>query len=146
MVIETITNQSPLLALTVEDLLLQIKERGAPLRIESDADTYYVLRMDQVVALLEDSLNAASAANDFMPEDFGLTDADLAAYQARRAARRKAVAAEKHARLDAALVQRLAKLKEQPPSYSTAEREALLQALETAMLRNLQATLPATQA
>jgi hypothetical protein len=146
MAIPTITAQSPLRAWTVEDLLLEIKRRGAPLRIESDAGTYYVLRIDQVVALLEDSLQAAQPINEFMAEDFGLTDADLAAYQVRRASRRNAALAKQQRQLDASLVQRLAKLQEKPSSYSTSEREALLQALEAAMLRNLQDALPAAQA
>lgn len=145
MAIQTITDQSPLRDWTVEDLLSEIKQRGAPLRIESDADTYYVLRMDQVVALLEDSLQDAQPTDEFVPEDFGLTDADLAAYQARRADRRNAAPAEQQTQLDASLVQRLAKLKDKPSSYSPSEREALLQALEAAMLRSLQATLSATQ-
>jgi hypothetical protein len=149
MAIQTITDQSPLRDWTVEDLLSEIKQRGAPLRIDTDidtdTDTYYVLRMDQLLALLEDSLQDAQPTDEFVPEDFGLTGADLAAYQARRAARRNAAPANQQVRLDASLVQRLAKLKGKPTSYSTAERESLLQALESAMLRNLQATLSATQ-
>jgi hypothetical protein len=77
------------------------------------------------------------------PQDFGLTEADMSAYDARRKARRKQIDLGELAPLDADLEQRLSQLnqvqRQQPLSDTQKrEREQLLHELEMAMTRNLQ--------
>lgn len=129
----------------VDDLLLQIEKQGTPLRIDGPSDTYYVLTVKQLMALLgitSESENRETVPQ-FTPEDFGLTEADLVAYQARREARRRRVDVDALEPIDPNLEQRLDRINrlrdERPLSEEEhREQEALLQELETAMLRNLE--------
>ena len=65
------------------DLLTRIKQTGKPVRIESGADTFYVLSAEQLLMLLGDFHGDASLEDSFRPEEFGLTQDEIAAYEER---------------------------------------------------------------
>ncbi|MFQ5858871.1 MAG: hypothetical protein ACE5LU_24995 [Anaerolineae bacterium] len=130
----------------LNDLLEHIQNRGTPFRIDGATGTYYVLSADQLIALLRAISEDGEPVLSFAPHDFGLTEADLAAYEARRKARREHINLDTLAPLDPNLEQRLHHLSqvqhERPLSEGEAsEREQLLHELETAILDNLQASM-----
>ena len=92
------------------DLLTRIKQTGKPVRIESGADTFYVLSAEQLMMLLGDFRAEASLEDGFRPEEFGLTQNEIAAYKVRGAARRESIPAP--APLDADLQRRLLAFRE----------------------------------
>lgn len=133
----------------VDDFLSRIEKQGTPLRIDSPSDTYYVLTAKQLMTLLD--IASKSENGEVVPqltaEDFGLTEADLAAYQARREARRQRTDVDVLEPIDPDLEQRLDRMNriqlvplERPLSDDERrEREKLLNELESAMLKNLKA-------
>lgn len=139
-------NNSLTISKDVRELLVQIQERGTPLRIDGDTGTYYILSADQLMTLLSLIPEDAASVSSFTPQDFGLTEADLTAYEARRKARREQIDLNVLVPLDPDLEQRLLHLSQiqhqRPLSGKEAhEREQLLHELEAAMLRNLQAVV-----
>ncbi len=130
----------------VGDLLIQIEKQGTPFRIDGATETYYVLSADQLMALLRAGAEDGESVLPFTPRDFGLTETDLAAYQARQKARRERVAFDALTPLDTDLEQRLRRLShiqhERPLSDKERRgREQLLHELETAIVHNLQAAV-----
>lgn len=128
----------------IAGLLDQIEHHGTPFRIDGSTQTYYVLSADQLMALLRDVHGGVESEEPFTLEDFGLTEADLSAYEARREARRKRVDRGMLAPLEAALAQRLGQLNQtqsQAPLSDQQKREVeeLLNELEAAMGDNVQA-------
>src|SRR5262245_63787028 len=81
-------NRSSALLREVGALLDQIAQHGTPFRINGATETYYVLRADQLLTLLRGLRADVASAESFTPQDFGLTEADLAGYETRRQARR----------------------------------------------------------
>jgi hypothetical protein len=136
-------NHSPTSSGDVSDLLAQITEHGTPFRIDGATGTYYVLSADQLMTLLRGKPEEVESVVSCTPQDFGLTEAEISAYDTRRKARRKQIDLGVLAPLDAALEQRLRQwhqVQRQQPLSDTQkrEREQLLQELEMAMMRNLQ--------
>src|SRR6266700_1958337 len=131
-------NHSPTSSRDVSDLLARIAEHGTPFRIDGATGTYYVLSADQLMTLLRGKPDEVESVASCTPQDFGLTEADMSAYDTRRKARRQQIA------LDAALEQRLHQWhqgqRQRPLSEAQKRaREQLLHELEMAMMRNLQA-------
>ena len=83
----------------------------------------------------------------FTPEEFGLTEADIAAYEAEQK-RRTALNLQKQQVPDSDLIQRLEalpRLEQLFPQRAAAEREELLRELDRAMLNNLRAVIPRSE-
>jgi len=138
----------------VADFLVQAREQGTPLRVESETETYYLLTATQLQQLLLSALadnpdNADFAENHaFTPEEFGLTEADIAAYEATQQKQRAALPLHRQQPPDPELIRRLdalPRLERLFPQRAVAEREALLRELEVAMLNRLQALIPETE-
>jgi len=130
----------------VGDLLIQIEKQGTPFRIDGTTETYYVLSADQLMALLRAGAEDGESIPPFTPRDFGLTEADLVAYQARQKARRQRVHFDALVPLDTDLEQRLRRLSQIQGERSLSdkerrEREQLLHELETSIVHNLQAAV-----
>ena len=131
------------------DLLLEIEEHGTPLRINGQAETYYVLSAAQLMQLIGQLPADATEPEDissFTPEDFGLTENELTAYEARRTARRQHVDADVQEPIAADLERRLRALSRRTRDngqsrHDEIARGQLLQELETAMLETLQAAI-----
>jgi hypothetical protein len=143
-------NHSPTFSRDVSDLLAQIKEHGTPFRIDSATGTYYVLSADQLITLLRGKLDEVESVAACTPQDFGLTEAEMSAYDTRRQARRQRIDLGVLAPLDAALEQRLRQwqqVQHQRPlsTVQKREREQLLHELEMAMMRNLRALAEQTR-
>jgi hypothetical protein len=143
-------NRSSALPRDVGDLLEQIAHHGTPFRIDGATETYYVLSADQLLTLLRGMIEDIDSIEAFTPQDFGLTDADLAGYEARRQARRAQIEPGMLAPLKAALAQRLRQwhqVQHQQPLSDQEKREIgqLLHELETAMGSNIQAVVKKTQ-
>ena len=139
-------NHSLTITKDVSDLLAQIEEHGTPLRIDGTTETYYVLSADQLMTLLRVIPEDRDSVSSVTPQDFGLTEADLTAYEARRKARREQVDLNALAPLDTNLEQRLLYMSRIQRHQSLSEKEArereqLLHELEAAMLHNLQAVV-----
>ena len=143
-------NHAPSLSRDVSDLLAQITEHGTPFRIDGAAGTYYVLSADQLMTLLRGRPEEVESVASCTPQDFGLTEADMSAYDTRREARRKQIDLGMLAPLDADLERRLRQLQQvqrhRPLSKAhKREREQLLHELEMAIMRNLQALTEQTR-
>jgi len=143
-------NNSPPPSRDVSDLLAQITEHGTPFRIDSATGTYYVLSVDQLMTLLCGRPDEVESVVSCTPQDFGLTEADMSAYDSRRQARRQQIDLGVLAPLDADLEQRLRQwhqVQRQRPLSEThkREREQLLHELEVAMMRNLPALTEQTR-
>jgi len=143
-------NHSPTSSRDVSDLLAQITEHGTPLRIDGAAETYDVLSADQLMTLLSGRPEEVESVASCTPQDFGLTEADMSAYDSRRQARRQQIDLGVLAPLDADLEQRLRQwhqVQRQRPLSEThkREREQLLHELEVAMMRNLPALTEQTR-
>jgi hypothetical protein len=143
-------NNSPPPSRDVSDLLAQIMEHGTPFRIDGATETYYVLSVDQLMTLLSGRPEEVESVAWCTPQDFGLTEADMSAYDTRRKARRKQIDLGVLAPLDATLAQRLRQLnqvqRQRPLSaVQKREREHLLHELEMAMMRNLRALTEQTR-
>jgi hypothetical protein len=109
-----------------------------------------VLRADQLMTLLSGRPEEVESVAPCTPQDFGLTEADMSAYDTRRKARRKQIDVRVLAPLEAVLEQRLRQLnqvqRQRPLSAAQKrEREHLLHELEMAMMRNLQALTEQTR-
>jgi hypothetical protein len=90
------------------------------------------------------------AVESFTPQDFGLTETDLAEYEARRQARRAQIDLDLLTSLDAALEQRLRQWhqSQHPQPLSEQEQrevEQLRQALDVAMGSNVHAIVKKTR-
>ena len=143
-------NNSPTPSRGVSDLLAQITEHGTPFRIDGATGTYYVLGADQLITLLCGRPDEVESVALCTPQDFGLTEADMSAYDTRRKARRKQIDLGVLAPLDADLEQRLRQLQQVQRQRPLSEaqkraREQLLHELEMAMMRNLQALTEQTR-
>ena len=126
----------------VSHLLTQIEKSGTPLRIEGTTETYYVLSATQLMALLRSRPEIDNPINSFTPEEFGLTEADLADYTALRQARRARVDSDVLDPLDVDLARRLNQFNDAGRQVLSEEDkrelDQLVQELETVMLRNIQ--------
>jgi hypothetical protein len=136
-------NRSLALSKDIAGLLAQIENHGTPLRIDGSTETYYVLSADQLMALLRGVHGGVESAASFTLQDFGLTEADLSAYEARREARRERIDRVRLTPLEATLEQRLRQLNQvqrQAPLSDQQKREIeqLLNELERAMGDNVQ--------
>ena len=137
-------NHSSTSSRDVSDLLAQITEHGTPFRIDGATGTYYVLSADQLLTLLRGRPDEVEPVVSCTPQDFGLTEAEMSAYDTRRQSRRQRMDLGVLTPLDAALEQRLRQLqqvqRQRPLSKAQKrEREQLLHELEMAMMHNLQA-------
>ncbi len=141
MVIETLADHTKIRSTTIRDLLIQLQQHDTPLRIENDAETYYVLRVDHLKALLEMLPPDLDNNREFTLQDFGLNAADLKAYQQRRDARRKRLDISQQNRLEDTLLSRLEQANQSSTPTSAATQEETLRELEAKMLYNLQAAL-----
>ena len=109
-----------------------------------------MLSADQLMTLLRSRPDEVESVVSCTPQDFGLTEADMSAYDARRKARRQQLDLGVLTPLDAALEQRLRQLhrvqRQRPLSAAQKrEHEHLLHELEMAMMRNLQALTEQTR-
>lgn len=147
--IQTFQQPSPTKA--VADFLVQVRHQGTPLRVDSDTETYYVLTATQLQHLVEaaigDAANRVDLPNEpaFTLEDFGLTEADVAAYEAAQERQRSVLKLQQQRPLQPDIIRRLnalPRLEQLFPMRAAAEREALLRELETAMLNNLRTLIP----
>jgi hypothetical protein len=143
-------NHSSTSSRDISDLLAQITEHGTPFRIDSATGTYYVLSADQLMMLLRGKLDEVESVVSCTPQDFGLTEAEMSAYDTRRRSRRQRMDLGVLAPLDAALEQRLRQWQQVQRQRSLSkvqkrEREQLLHKLEMAMMRNLQALAEQTR-
>jgi hypothetical protein len=143
-------NNPPTPSHDVGDLLAQITEHGTPFRIDGATGTYYVLSADQLLTLLRGKSDEVESVVSYTPQDFGLTEAEMSAYDTRRKARRKQIDLDVLVPLDADLEQRLRQLhqvqRQRPLSEAQKrEREQLLHELEMVMMRNLQALTEQTR-
>lgn len=138
----------------VADFLVQVRKQGTPLRVESENETYYLLTANQLQQLLlstlADNPDAAdfSDTHTFTPEEFGLTEAAIAAYEANQQKQRAALPLHRQQPPDPELIRRLdtlPRLERLFPQRAAAEREALLRELEIAMLNRLQSLIPETE-
>lgn len=134
----------------VAAFLGQVRKQGTPLRVDSDTETYYLLTATQLqellLSVLADRVDVANFADDesFSLADFGLTEDDVAAYEAAQARQRAALHIEQQQLPDPELIRRLDALPHFAqlfPKRAAAEREELLRELETAMLVSLQSSI-----
>jgi hypothetical protein len=123
------------------DVIAQLESHETPLRIQGPQQTYYVLSAEQMLALMQPT-QMLDDNGSFTPQDFGLTEENLTGYEARRRERRQHVDTTRHSQLTADLQNRLDLLRsisalstDLPPVD-----QQTLQALEAAMLYNLQST------
>ena len=123
---------------SVAELLQQVDVDGAPLRIDSKTNTYYVLSADQLLALLKNN-HGDEKSPQFTPADFGLSEADITNYQALHRSRSSAIAQNKQAPLSANLRKRLRQSEKN--NFRRPESEQLLHELEDEMLRNLESVV-----
>lgn len=90
---------------------------------------------------MQDGSASVDDMTSFGLEDFGLTEADLRAYNKTQEAQRAYVETEGLQPLPTGLADRLTQLSGQPgDELNVAEREQVLDELEAAMLTNLQAS------
>ena len=82
-------NHSPTSSTDVSDLLAQITEHGTLFRIDGATGTYYVLSADQLMTLLRGRPDEVESVAAYTPPDFGLTGAEMSAYDTRRPSRRQ---------------------------------------------------------
>lgn len=124
------------------EVLTQLESRQTPLRIQGRRQSYYVLTVDQLLALMQ-SPQTFEDDPSFTPEDFGLSEDDVTAYLARRQARRQQLGVSQPTELPADLQQRLARFRALAAISSDAPPvdETTMQALEAAMLRSLETTI-----
>ncbi len=139
---------STVVALDVpNEMLTQLESQQTPLRIQGHQQSYYVLTVDQLLALMQPPQNFEDDTS-FTPEEFGLTEADIAAYEANQQKQRAALPLHRQQPPDPELFRRLdalPRLERLFPQRATAEREVLLRELEVAMLNRLQALIPETE-
>lgn len=127
-----------------KDIVNQIEYHGTPLRIDGATETYYVLSAAQLMAILRSGYQEVESVESFTLKDFGLTDADLSAYEARRKVRREWTDPDRLSHIETALEQRLYQLNQvqlQSPLSEQQKREIeqLLIKLETMMGNNVHA-------
>ncbi|MEZ4661320.1 MAG: hypothetical protein R2911_27535 [Caldilineaceae bacterium] len=143
----------PLQSKEMADFLVTVQEQGTPLRVDSETETYYVLTAKQLMYLLQSIPDDAAQEYDlvdessFALEDFGLTEADVAAYEARQQTQKRAINPQHQQPLNANLQRRLEalpKLEKLDPQRAVEERAKLLAELESAMLHNLHAIISET--
>ncbi len=134
---------NPVVELDVpNEMLTQLESQQTPLRIQGHQQAYYVLTVDQLLALMQPSQTIEDDTS-FAPEEFGLTEDDVAAYVERRHARRQQLGVTQPTELPADLQQRLDRFRVLAAISNNAPPvdEATIQALETAMLRTLETTI-----
>ena len=142
-------NRSSALPRDVGDLLDQIAHHGTPFRIDGATETYYVLSAAQLLTLLHGMIEDVESVASFTPQDFGLTEADLAGYETRRQARRAQIDPGLLGTLEATLAHRLRQWHQMQHHQPLADQEKreieqLLQELETAMRSNVHAVVKKT--
>lgn len=121
-----------------EEVRAQLASQLTPVRIEDQAQTYYVLSAEQLLALLQIA-EMSDPTHSFAPADFGLTEEDVTTYLHRRQQRQQGVDSAT-APLSLKLQAHLETLR-MISNRSTATPpidEQTLQTLEQAMLHNLQ--------
>lgn len=124
------------------EMLTQLESRQTPLRIQGHRQSYYVLTVDQILALLQPPQNFEDDTS-FTPEEFGLTEDDVTAYLARRHERQQQLGITHPTALPADLQQRLDRFRALVSISNDAPPvdEATMKALEAAMLRSLETTI-----
>lgn len=129
----------PVIELDVsDDVLTELENQETPRRITGAHQTYYVLSAEQLLLLLHRPAGADETIT-FTPDAFGLTDEEIAHYQAKRQARLRQVQTAQQTPLDIELQQSLAILHSLSPAKEWTEaNEQTVRALEEAMLQNLQ--------
>ena len=132
----------PLQTKEVAVFLRQVRKQGTPLRVDSETETYYLLTVDQLLALMQPPQNFEDGTS-FTPQDFGLTEDDVTAYLARRHKRQQQLGVTPPTELPADLQQRLDRLRALAAISSAAPPvdETTIQALEAAMLHSLETTI-----
>ncbi|MEZ4731727.1 MAG: hypothetical protein R3E79_31800 [Caldilineaceae bacterium] len=125
------------------DLLTRLESQQTPLRIQGHRQSYYVLTVDQLLALMQPPPQNFEDDTSFTPEDFGLTEDEVTAYLARRHERQQKLGVAQPAQLPADLQQRLDRFRALVALSSDAPPvdAATMHALETAMLRSLETTI-----
>lgn len=134
---------NPMLELDVtDDVLTQLESQPTPLRIQGHRQSYYVLTVEQILALMQPPQNMEDDTT-FAAQDFGLTEDDITAYLDRRHERQQQVGLAQQTPLPADLQNRLEMIRSLAAVTTTAPPvdEQTLQALEAAMLRSLQTTI-----
>lgn len=134
---------NPMLELDVtDDVLTQLESQPTPLRIQGHRQSYYVLTVEQILALMQPPQHIEDDTT-FTAQDFGLTEDDITAYLDRRHERQQQVGLAQPTPLPADLQNRLEMIRSLAAVTTTAPPvdEQTLQALEAAMLRSLQATI-----
>ena len=116
-------NRSSALPRDVGDLLDQLAHHGTPFRIDGATETYYVLSAAQLLTLLHGMMKDVESVASFTPQDFGLTEADLAGYEARRQARRAQIDPGLLAPIEAALAHCLSQWHQMQHHQPLAEQE-----------------------
>lgn len=133
----------PMIELDVtDDILTRLESQQTPVRIQGHKQSYYVLTVEQILALMQPPQNFADDTT-FTPQDFGLTEADVTDYLARRHERQQKLGVTKPTQLPADLQHRLDRLRA-IAAVSTAAPpldEQTIQALEAAMLHSLETTI-----
>lgn len=134
---------NPIIELDVtSDVLTRLESQQTPLRIQGHRQSYYILTIEQIVALMQPPQNFEDDTT-FTPDDFGLSEADIANYLARQQERQQYLGNPQHIPLPFELRERLDMLR----SLSAVSASALpvdeqtIRALEAAMLRNIEATI-----
>ncbi len=125
-----------------DDLLTRLESQQTPLRIQGHRRSYYVLTVDQILALMQPPQNFEDGTS-FAPEDFGLTEDDVTDYLDRRHERQQKLGVTQPTQLPADLQHRLDRLRA-IAAVSTAAPpidEQTIQALEAAMLHSLETTI-----
>ncbi len=130
-------NDFQLKSITVGELLTQVHQQGAPLRIDDESTTYYVLSADQLAALFEMLPNSSAEKNEFTMQDFALSESDVTAYQQRREQRRKRIDSARLTPLDQQLAKRLAASKQKSALVMGTSQAVILQELEAAIAHNM---------
>ena len=134
---------NPMLELDVtDDVLTQLESQPTPLRIQGHRQSYYVLTVEQILALMQPPQNMEDDTT-FTAQDFRLTEDDITAYLDRRHERQQQVGLAQQTPLPADLHNRLEMIRSLAAVTTTAPPvdEQTLQALEAAMLRSLQTTI-----
>ena len=124
-----------------DDVLTRLESQQTPLRIQGQWHSYYVLTVDQILALMQPPHFEDDTT--FAPEDFGLSEDDVTTYLARRQERQQKLGATQPTQLPADLQQRLDRLWVMVSGSNNAPRPDVqtMQALEAAMLHSLETTI-----
>lgn len=141
---------------TLQSLLAQVQKRGTPVRIDDASGSYYVLSAKQLMLLLQDGPSQleptvpieADSGESFNLEDFGLTQAELVAYEQRRDQRRMMLnlTAQKPLSSELAVqIQQIAQQQDDTGELDEKKLEQALQELEASLLQNLNAIITVSE-